>query len=395
MSLALDRKEVPPLSLAPRERNVRRLSDEDVHAVESAGADQHIGSGTFGNIYSISDSLCVKVSKFPNDTMYREALFLAMMSGHPHVVDLKEMVSTNIGRSSLVLERCKCNLREWIHSAVKPERESRVQVIKSLIQSVELMHRVGIWHCDIKPENIMLTDMGEIRIIDFGLSGYQKSIYSVAATPAYSKPKLRGRSLDIYASGMVCQELLGSRFTRSRSSTNTCLAKCIHDMISGNVKNLVDVLQAMDWEPLTLCADVEDKYLNIEDKDFIAYDIKNVPYPAFFSDFLQHNLRWKRSILATLSLLVWRSRKKNKFSLSSKSKSESQYAINARSDIKYFVFFRIFVMYIKEYCQGLTALPPHIKSDGRIVRQASENDMAVRSPRKNAEERSYTSRGNT
>jgi tetratricopeptide (TPR) repeat protein len=92
--------------------------------------------------------------------------------------------------------------------------------------ALEAAHAGGVIHCDIKPENIMLTPAGQVKILDFGLAkrlpGKQDTqstalsgagTSSISGTPAYMAPEallerpLDGRS-DIFSLGVVFYEIL-------------------------------------------------------------------------------------------------------------------------------------------------------------------------------------------
>jgi serine/threonine-protein kinase len=94
-----------------------------------------------------------------------------------------------------------------------------VSVLESVLGALSAAHRAGIVHGDVKPENVILTDDGRIKVADFGLArAITAPISSVAGgelmgTVAYLAPELVSRGIadvraDVYAAGIVMFELL-------------------------------------------------------------------------------------------------------------------------------------------------------------------------------------------
>ena len=87
-------------------------------------------------------------------------------------------------------------------------------------QGLDYAHENGVFHRDVKPDNIMVAKTGMVKVMDFGIARVVDSNLtrtgSVMGTPAYMSPeqvhgkKVDGRS-DIFSLGVILSELLTGR----------------------------------------------------------------------------------------------------------------------------------------------------------------------------------------
>ena len=94
-----------------------------------------------------------------------------------------------------------------------------VQIFFRIADGMGHMHRRGVYHADLKPNNIMLSKAGEVKIIDYGLSQIKgESRDRVQGTPEYMAPeqvkhKLVNERTDIYNFGSTMYRLITWRHT--------------------------------------------------------------------------------------------------------------------------------------------------------------------------------------
>jgi beta-lactam-binding protein with PASTA domain len=148
----------------------------------------------------------------------REARAAARLS-HPNVVQVFDQGADD-GILYLAMELLPGRtLRDVLseRGALTP-RES-VSVLEPVLGALAAAHRAGIVHRDVKPENVILTDDGRIKVADFGLAGAITGPISSTATGellgtvAYLSPELVSRGIadaraDVYAAGIMLFELL-------------------------------------------------------------------------------------------------------------------------------------------------------------------------------------------
>ena len=145
----------------------------------------------------------------------------------PHIAQVFDVCS-HLGEWLLAMEYVAGqDLRSMLGSPLAAESYFALAV--QIAEAIQAAHASGILHCDIKPENIMVTEQGFVKVLDFGLArmtaraGGDNETVSVAAsgamfagTPGYMAPEVLRESepteqSDIFALGVVLYEMAGGQ----------------------------------------------------------------------------------------------------------------------------------------------------------------------------------------
>jgi serine/threonine-protein kinase len=152
---------------------------------------------------------------FALSTLKTEAR-IAMRLSHKHIVRLHTLQKLD-DTYFIVMEYVKGQTwRRILEVYGQLSMDSVIQVVRVCSDALLYAHRQGVIHKDLKPENLLLTEDGVLKIIDFGISCLttsQTRTEYVIGTPAYMSPEqIRGEILDlrtdIYSLGMIICELI-------------------------------------------------------------------------------------------------------------------------------------------------------------------------------------------
>jgi eukaryotic-like serine/threonine-protein kinase len=165
----------------------------------------------------------------------RERDILASLE-HPHIARLYDAGVDPKGLPYLAMEYVQGEpLTDWsdAHRLGIPER---LGLFLQVLGAVQYAHEKQVIHRDLKPSNILVTESGQVRLLDFGvarlLEGEETdqpaltSLYGRALTPDYASPELlRGDPIDersdLYSLGVLLYELLtGTRPYRLKSAAS-------------------------------------------------------------------------------------------------------------------------------------------------------------------------------
>ncbi|HEY7272530.1 MAG TPA: Stk1 family PASTA domain-containing Ser/Thr kinase [Actinoplanes sp.] len=154
----------------------------------------------------------------------REAQNAAALN-HPAIVAVydtgEEVSSTGEKIPFIVMEFVNGRtLKEVLAAEQRIQPRRALEIIADICAALEFSHRHGIIHRDIKPGNVMLTQNGQVKVMDFGIARALASgattmtqTSAVIGTAQYLSPEqARGEAVDarsdVYAAGCVLFELL-------------------------------------------------------------------------------------------------------------------------------------------------------------------------------------------
>jgi len=193
-------------------------------------------------------------SNFAVDDRSEELAIHRLIGNHPNIVNLVHHFETE-SHVYLVLEYCSNgDLYEAIRLGRGPlETENIRDAMLQLIDAVDFMHSKGVYHRDIKPGNIFLSNTGAIKLGDFGLASKEEMSTEAAVgsdrymAPEQMEPSEDGYSpakADVWALG-IC--LLNVLFARNPFATPTLSDPLFADFASDR-QTLFDVFPNMSQD---------------------------------------------------------------------------------------------------------------------------------------------------
>jgi serine/threonine protein kinase len=208
-----------------------------------------LGEGGMGEVHlasqpSLRRDVAVKVASSrvedAEPALFKEALVGAHVE-HPNVVPVHALarVSAPHGEATGLLMK-RIEGRAWSRILAQPEIEAalvkergaedaltfHVSILVRVCHAMAFAHSRGVVHLDLKPDNVMVGDHGEVYVLDWGLAaGFGKEaphwlaqtseIRRVAGTPGYMAPELAaadasviGACTDVYLLGAVLHHVL-------------------------------------------------------------------------------------------------------------------------------------------------------------------------------------------
>jgi eukaryotic-like serine/threonine-protein kinase len=157
---------------------------------------------------------------------------------HRNVIKLIDYV-TDAETPFIVLELfSELNLKMAMRRGPEPIAYQLASIVEQSCESLYYLHSKGYVHCDVKPDNLLLSRQWEVKLIDFTIAKKVKTGFGkffagktkVEGTRSYMSPEqIRGQTLgprsDIYSMGCTIYELIVGRAPYTGNTPNELLSK--------------------------------------------------------------------------------------------------------------------------------------------------------------------------
>ncbi|XP_028841722.1 cyclin-dependent kinase 4 [Denticeps clupeoides] len=198
-----------------------------------------IGEGSYGQVFKARETgqqqrlVAVKKMKLPAEQrasgdagipafMVREVALLRRLEAfrHPNIIrmlDVSVCVRDQALDMTVVFEYIDQDLAAFLHSASQTglSRDKIRDVTRQLLSGLDFLHSNMVVHRDLKPDNVLISSRGVVKITDLGLARIYT--YNIALTPTvvtlwYRAPEVLLRSIymssvDIWSAGCIFAEL--------------------------------------------------------------------------------------------------------------------------------------------------------------------------------------------
>lgn len=215
------------MALAERTALIDRVIDGRYRVV------RHLADGGMGSVYVAVDlrlerDVALKVMR---DDLSRDPAFVerfrkearsAARLGHPNVVSVHDQGEDD-GVVFLAMELVEgVTLRSWLRQVGALTPREALGTMELALAALAAAHRAGIVHRDVKPENVLISTDGDVKVADFGLARAVSTTTATAltgtlmGTVAYLAPEQVERGVadarsDVYAAGLMLHEMLTGR----------------------------------------------------------------------------------------------------------------------------------------------------------------------------------------
>ncbi|MBV9295593.1 MAG: serine/threonine protein kinase [Acidobacteriaceae bacterium] len=152
---------------------------------------------------------------------WRERQILAQLD-HPNIARLLDGGTTEAGQPYYAMEFVEGEPLDKYFERRSASLQEKLELFISICSAVSYAHRNLIIHRDLKPKNVLVTNDGVPKLLDFGVAGIMadgaqlETTTGIPLTPLYASPEqIEGKPLtvatDIYSLGVLLYELLSGR----------------------------------------------------------------------------------------------------------------------------------------------------------------------------------------
>jgi serine/threonine-protein kinase len=204
--------------------------------------EETLGSGGMAVVYRARDmtlerTVAIKVLRkdYSSNAEFRERFHqeakAAANLAHPNIVTIHDFGLDAENRLFIVMEYVPgTDLKDLMRRRGRYNIDETISLMVQSCAGVGYAHRAGLVHCDIKPQNMLITPDHRLKVVDFGIARALASIHPdeqstvVWGSPQYFSPeqaagKAPSPASDVYSLGVLMYEMLTGQLPFNASSS--------------------------------------------------------------------------------------------------------------------------------------------------------------------------------
>uniref|UniRef100_A0A8C6UQI3 non-specific serine/threonine protein kinase n=1 Tax=Neogobius melanostomus TaxID=47308 RepID=A0A8C6UQI3_9GOBI len=147
-----------------------RNPEEDYHIL------QRVGGGTYGDVYKARNKETqeltalkrIKMEPEEDFSVIQQEIIIVKSCKHPNIV---AYYGSYIHELWICMEFCGGGSLQDVYHVTGPLSEAQIAFIcREMLQGLDYLHAKRKMHRDIKGANVLLNDMGQVKLADFGIS---------------------------------------------------------------------------------------------------------------------------------------------------------------------------------------------------------------------------------
>jgi serine/threonine-protein kinase len=243
------------------------------------------------------------------ETRFRQEAQASARMAHPNIVRIYDAgeeygVDTNGNPSRtpfIVMEYVKGKLLRDLMSERRLTIGESLEYAEGVLNALEVSHRAGIIHRDIKAANVMITETGQVKVMDFGIarvvsesSATQAHTRGIVGTAQYFSPEqARGETVDgrtdLYSTGVLLYEMLAGRPPFTGDTAVSVAYQHVSEAVTAPSAHNPAIPAELDQVVLhAMAKDRADRFQTAEDfRDHLraaALSLKSEPLPTTAGD---------------------------------------------------------------------------------------------------------------
>ena len=225
-----------------------------------------IGSGGMADVYKGKDHklnrhVAIKVLKsdYRNDKVFIQKFLTEAQAAagltNPNVVNVYD-VGQDRGLYYMVMELVEgITLKEYIEKKGRLSSKETISIAIQMVAGIQAAHNEHIIHRDIKPQNIIISKEGKVKVTDFGIARATTSTQTISTnvmgsvhytSPEQARGGIVDEKSDIYSAGITMYEMITGHVPFDGDSTVSVALKHLQENIVSPAQEVPDIAYSLE-----------------------------------------------------------------------------------------------------------------------------------------------------